>query len=333
MRAHCGINIYFPTLRFAQIYCAFLNLCVSCLSFQILTPSHYNCFVARIPESMEYGDTYTGISVTFFLNNFGYKNFTLAEKGRYHHPSAVLGSGVLFHLFEPHTIPMTLVPSITAQAGIHLHVKVNVNSINRVPYPYGFCKDDYESPNMSYFGFEFRYTYPMCMSRCQASGIARECSCVDISAGHNLVKGNKTHPFCGILTKNVTELLKQKDCVQFVKRYLSWYCLFDCPTRCHENIYDTEVTQATWPHSAFLDTFYQVYVKGKPFEDEFQSALNGIQESRCFEFNEVRRISVFRENFVKISMDLSEKFSRVFTEKPKYTTAGLISSLGKCAGT
>ena len=326
MRAHCGI-IIFPALRFN---CAFLNTSLLPL-FQILTPSHYNCFVARIPESIEYGETYTGISVTFFLNNFGYKNFTLAEKGR--HPASVLGSGILFHLFEPHTVPMIHVPSITAQAGTHVNVKVTVNSINRVPYPYGFCKEDYESPNMSYFGFELRYTYPMCMSTCQASGIAEECDCVDISVGHNLVKGDKTHPFCGILTKNVTELLKQKDCVQFLKRDLSWDCLFDCPTPCYETVYDTEVTQATWPHSAFLDTFYQVYIKGKPFEDEFQSALHGIQDSGCFECCEMRRMSLFRENFVKISMDLSEKFSHVFTEKPKYTIAGLISAMGKSADT
>ena len=301
--------------------------------FQIVTPSHYNCFVARIPESIEYGNTYTGISFAFFLNNFGYKKFSPADKGRYLRPGAALDSGILFHLFEPYTVPMTHVPSINAQAGTHLNVKVTVNSIQRVQYPYGFCEEDHKLPIMNYFGFKLRYTYHTCMSLCQVSGIARECGCVDISAGHNLLKANKTHPFCGTSTKNVTELLKQMDCVQEVKRYLSWYCLFDCPTPCEENMYNTEVTQATWPHSEFLDTFYQLYIKGKPFEGEFQSALNSTKDSECVQCIEMRRISLFRDNFVKISMDLSEKFSHVYTEKAKYTMARLISSLGKFTDT
>ena len=301
--------------------------------FQILTPSYYNCFVARIPDSIEYGETYTGISITFFLNNLGYNNFTRADKSRYHRPRAVLSSGVLFHLFEPRTVPMSHVPSIKAPTGTHLNIKVTVDAINRIQHPYGFCTEYHESyiPKVDYFGFKLRYTYSMCMSLCQESGIALKCGCVDISAGHNLVKANKTYPFCGTLTKNVTEFLKQRDCVQFVKPNLSWHCIFDCPTPCQENIYNTEVTQATWPNSAFLDAFYKIYIKGKPFEDEFHLALNGIQESRCPECTEMRRISLFRDNFVKISLDLSEKFSHVLTEKPKYTTARLISSMGKSA--
>ena len=54
---------------------------------------------------------------------------------------------------------------------------------------------------------------------------------------------------------------KYTTCSNNVKKYESIMCLFFCPGLCDEDLYDTERTQVTWPHSAFLDMFYESVIK------------------------------------------------------------------------
>ncbi len=190
---------------------------------------------------------------------------------------------------------------IPIPTGYHTLITLKKYEMQRKPYPFpSECVDDGKKQHATYQGI---YNVKICVTACLFTELYKKCgigSTTKVFTGIN-------HPVLQNLTKNEKEQCSDRIYKEFDKAKC------DCPTPCHEVLYDVKVIRKPWP-PAWLT---------KKYKNSFAQALNKTESEIS---GEVLR------NFLKISIYFDDFTTTLVNEKEVYSYESLLSGIGGLMG-
>ncbi len=285
----------------------------------VVSENYYNCFNLHLQQQK----LVLGISLIIYLDNFDLEVYD------YFDIMTDLGQslGAFFLLYEEGTIPMFM-RGMSMAPGTHTDIKFEIERRDRLPYPYGICNDQQRYAESGSSPYVFKETYASCNSYCLQKKIKETCGCLDsMSLGLMHYHSSRALPFCTSIALSQDEILTKSKCVEAIRNPTLMECMNNCSLECSKVLYHTKVSQATWPHRPLQNTFYNHFIKGRPYEKRFAKVEWNVSNSPMSN-EEMYQISNIQDNFLKLTIYLSDNKYINLKDSPKMNRSNLISQLG-----
>ena len=241
------------------------------------------------------------VSLTFYIDSFKSSNKFYNSKN-YLTP---ISSGVVYALYHQDIKNITFKQLQTAPPGFQTSVLIQKQIHTRLSKPYGNCVQGME------------YNYLICLNNCISSTVVKYCNC----SAHDYIKN------CFSLELNQSKLLENYQCEKdATKRMMRHEECLGCRHSCSEIKYTKEVSYTKWPIPHQYPSFYQKFIKSKPYASKFATEGDNITNTGSIDFSSKK--DLFNENFVKINFEIDNGAYLEFQEIPKYTLFSFLGTLG-----
>lgn len=262
----------------------------------------FNCYRVNLPNDYDM-DTYgmiSGVALVLYLDNINNNQLNLINSDdSLTAPVTKFGA-----IAVPTHSEGTAFPALDGTqlpAGISAKIQLKTETHQRLKAPYGECED---SDVHGYEGMK------MCISDCFQRLTRRDCNCTD----GRMVKHMETpqKPFC--------LKVDQSNPAQVVANYLCGTdnlrsepvieCLHACPQACREYGYSFETSFSKWPNPSSMHTFYNDYISGKEYEQNFQ-VVKDVVTGNCSSQMEcmvkyVVAQKLIEDNFLEVKFHISD---------------------------
>ena len=278
------------------------------------TPDYFNCYQLSLDRAKNPDNFYLGISLVLFIDNFP----SMSVPTEF---SVDKSLGVRVSVDSPNSVPFNKVDTIAVPPGRWSHVEVTQEVRERLREPYGSCADDVTLVNSH--GVSKTYTMRACISICVEDHILSECNCLDASMMNLLTEFRAASTigmkYCEDVTQSNSQFFSNVDCAERVRAKVLKTCSTNCSFSCDEIIYETSTSQAGWPKSYDMPSFYRNFIKYRPYQAQF------VDES---EWAMKPQTELVKDNFVRLSVYHGDYRYKNFNQSAAITTSNFLSRLG-----
>lgn len=297
-----------------------------CLSTNIslYTTSYGYCFTFRPPEDTTRVKRFSAI---LHLDTQSYA-ITFPR-----YPENEFSNGARVMLHRQNSLPV-FEEGMDIEAGYHTTLSVNVNRFMGRDHPYGDCEPNshldqcWKEVDLGTLSY---YNKWICEQLCFQRKLVDSCNCVS-GATISLPVMRKDVRFCNDFKYlNEQDVLIAWDAIAERKKCYDNITMPTCPVSCSEESYDVRLSRTAWPHTSYQLAFYDEYIKGKPYNNNFllydnitDLAKNNTQEA----LKQLAAIPLIRQEFLRIDVVWLKDYSTTVTQVPSMELEGLIGTLG-----
>eukprot|EP00057_Strongylocentrotus_purpuratus_P015885 XP_011670359.1 PREDICTED: amiloride-sensitive sodium channel subunit beta-like [Strongylocentrotus purpuratus] len=270
----------------------------------IFDPQFGNCYIFN--SGLD-GDTLTtnrpgpnyGLSMELFVQQDEYME----------DQTEVAGFRVIIH--HPSNMPFPSDDGIFVSPGMVTAIGVRVVEIERLPEPYGLCKEDTKEnieDNIYYQNYNMSYSIQTCEQSCYQRAMIRICGCSDPSYPSPLYHNETFYP-CDIDNDKETSCLHETG-----HRYENGSLGCVCQTACHDFSYLPTISSATWPSDNYEKKLFEKMIRSN---EEMKRQIRGQSPSVWT-----------RSNMAKLEIYFDEFNYEYIRQDPAYTIPDLLSDMG-----
>ncbi|XP_041464136.1 amiloride-sensitive sodium channel subunit beta-like [Lytechinus variegatus] len=269
----------------------------------IYDPQYGNCYIFNSGQD---GNTLTtnrpgpsyGLSMELFVQQDEYME-DLTD---------VAGFRVIVH--HPSNMPFPSDDGIFVSPGLVTAIGVHVLEIERLPDPYGECKEDYDGieDNIYYQNYNISYSVQTCEQSCYQYAVRNECGCSDPSFPSPLYSNGTFFP-CDIDSDVETACLERIE-----RKYFIGSLGCECPAACHDINYLPTISSATWPSDNYERKLFEKMTKSNA---EMRKQIRGQTPSDWT-----------RSNMAKVEIYFDEFNYEYIRQDKAYTIPDLLSDIG-----
>ena len=265
----------------------------------ILVFGYLSCLRIKFPSDIMIDK----VSMTFYIDSF--------ENEMTHYNSGnkwvTQSSGIKYSILYSDAKNVDSVNQPTAPPGALTSVHLQKEVHRRLSEPHGNCDPS-----------EFNYTYENCRITCIRSSFPKYCNC--ISPADYEPKEDKNLKFCISATLPRPLVLQYYACAGKAYQNIVAECSETCKEHCQEIRYKTDVSFTKWPLPHQFGSFYNKFIKDKPFSKRFDILDNNdnynhgdgntTENSSMEQLNSLLKRQLVEDNFLKIDFILSNKAFR-----------------------
>ena len=291
--------------------------CDGVVDISLISNSNYfNCYEFFIDATKNPTRFYLGIELTLFIDNFPSMdvatNFTVDTS-----------LGVKVSVDAPSTIPFNSLDTMHLSPGRMSHIEVNQEVRERLPEPYGDCKEEAEFGNVYEANLTKGYTMRSCTSLCVEQMIYDECHCKDTTMMDLFpeVEQEKARqvPYCEDLKLPPSEFYEFSDCAKNYHSSALEQCAINCSFPCTETIYKTSLSQSLWPKDYDMDTFYPNFIYRRQYEPYFGDIISWTMNPNTEQA---------QSNFLRVSVYHGDYRINAFNTSAAISQTSFLSQLG-----
>jgi hypothetical protein len=277
-------------------------------------------------------DTIKELRMLLYLDN---TYSTTPKKFMFNDPenthTSVVGAKVVIH--PPRSFPDIWLGSQNVYAGHDASFLLEGTKWSVLGAPYGHCiptmHNDLEvnpSVPVNKHGYE-------CYRMCARDRIKQYCGCIHIHYVTNPYE-RQTTPLCGHIDEhNVQLTLNRLQCADQIMRQLDAVMEVECacPNPCSQFTYDHTANSVPWPDKVYHLSFYEDYIRSKPFQPKFQGYedLIAIGQNDPVEAGKmIAELNLIGKNFAQVRILNHQNSYFHYKETPLVSREALFGNVG-----
>jgi hypothetical protein len=261
------------------------------------------------------------------------RQFDLSSESTHH--TSMTGVRVVMHPAE--TFPDIWLKSELVLAGHDAEFKLSGTYLTHLKPPHGDCTEEEEeqqSPDASTVGiFNTDRSYGFeCYRLCARDRIYENCGCVNIY--YSTSEADRAEgKLCGVLDDNNTSrIFERMRCALLTELSLQDFeTQCQCSIPCQHFKYDHKLKTQLWPHETYHLSFYERYVKGKPYARDFEVYEDLLKLSKTKPERAMAKLhhqSLIRDNFVQIRILNHQSSYPHYSDNPLVSIESLFGNMG-----
>ncbi|CAH1783459.1 unnamed protein product, partial [Owenia fusiformis] len=278
----------------------------------------------------------SGLSAIFFLDTHD------KAKGIYN-PSCPIGgsSGLHVVIHPPGTQPDPINKGFDIVPGLTTNVELQKKNRELLGYPWGDCENREKLSELPY-----KYVKSSCERQCQQKFVMDQCGCV--TSFQPIPDNLKNMPMCGKMdlknlnsaSPNMSKIAEEMDTLEceygkfwvLEKDYPEEYKC-ECPSACHNDIYDHTISQSEWPSGGIKLDFYKhaINLRNMRGSGYVNSTMYDLLDSKLntndTEENHKNQ-GMIRENFLRLNIFFTSLNTEIVKQVEEYTFTDMISGVG-----
>lgn len=248
--------------------------------------------------------------------------------------TSVVGARVVIH--PPKSFPDIFLGSQHVHAGVDIAFNLEGTRRTVLDDPYGSCisteeaemakKEGKPGYSINRHGYE-------CYRMCAKDHILFGCKCIHLFYATSK-EDRATTQLCGHLDEhNISKTFELLSCASQVEMdlYEGFQEKCTCPIPCQQFTYEYSTKSIEWPHDIYHLSFYDQYIRHKPYAAKFKDYESLLNLSEYNEKEAVRGVSQLKlisKNFAQIRILNHQKTYFHFSETPLISPEALFGNVG-----
>lgn len=283
---------------------------------RVVYTKRFNCYKFSLPSTLTYN--VHGITLMMYLENTHQTTYA----GVYNPYASGKGAGaklVLNDLSDP--FPFPDLEGVDIAAGVSSQIGVSLEHKLRMGQPYGDCEE-----------LQNNETTTMLAGLCFLKRVYEKCDCIDADSPFPITLYKelpKDAQFCqSINSLTVAEIQANTKCIDDAKLDTMLECFGDNRLACSEMNYKTVVSQSTWPLAAEIPEFLHFVRKKIPDIGDVLPKQGDGCNSSSETVNNQEMLNFVQDNFLKVSIVVTDFKYTELRQVPKYILSELCSQIG-----
>ncbi|XP_071488690.1 epithelial sodium channel subunit gamma-like [Diadema antillarum] len=221
----------------------------------------------------------------------------------------VAGFRLVIH--HPVTMPFPSDDGVFVSPGLATAIGVRVLELDRLPHPYGECKEDVLTgieQNIYHQHYGVKYSMQTCEQSCYQRRVMANCGCADPTFPLPL-DGNTTYYPCDIDNDEETKCLQHME-----RKYEEDELDCECQNACNEISYLPTISSSIWPSDGYEKKLTKRMMDS---HEEMNQQMKGPTPSEWT-----------RGNMAKVEVYFEEFNYEYIKQDPAYTIPDLLSAMG-----
>ncbi|CAH1783458.1 unnamed protein product [Owenia fusiformis] len=277
-----------------------------------------------------------GLSAIFFLDTHD------KAKGIYN-PSCPIGgsSGLHVVIHPPGTQPDPINEGFDIVPGFATNIGLQKKSRELLGYPWGDCENRESLSELPY-----KYDKLSCERQCQQKFITDQCGCV--TSFQPIPDDLKNMSMCGKMdlknwnsaSPNMSKIAEEMDTIEcefgkfwVLKKDYPEENKCECPSACHNDIYDYTISQSEWPSGGIKLDFYKhvMHMRNMRGSGYINSTMYDLLDSKL-NTNDTdenhKNQGMVRQNFLRLNIFFTSLNTEIVKQVEEYPFTDMISGVG-----